>query len=144
MHGDRLRRGRAGRGRQGVPRPSPLAACAACCAKHDKPYAIFESFGGKRDTPGEDLFHASEAYLLDNLAKLAAGQRETGCRFDYYSIEFWADYHGDLKRFDPKRFPNGFGKVQAEIARLGMAPALWIDSSWDPWSIGGNPAIQGC
>ena len=111
---------------------------------HDRPYAIFESFGGKPDTPGEEPFHASETYLLDNLAKLAEGQRETGCRFDYYSIEFWADYHGDLKRFDPKRFPHGFDKVHAEIARLGMKPALWIDSSWELWSIGGNPAVEGC
>ena len=86
----------------------------------------------------------NRSVLLDNLAKLAEGQRETGCRFDYYSIEFWADYHGDLKRFDPKRFPNGFDKVRAEIARLGIAPALWIDSSWELWSIGGNPAVQGC
>jgi hypothetical protein len=111
---------------------------------HDRPYAVFESFGGKPDTPGEEPFHTSEAYLLDNLAKLAEGQRATGCRFDYYSVEFWADYRGDLKRFDRQRFACGFGNVRAEIARLGIAPALWIDSSWELWSIGGNPAVQAC
>ncbi len=84
---------------------------------HDKPYAILESFGGKPD----GSFEESEQYVLDHLAKVAAAERESSCRFDFYSMEFWVDYNGDLKRFDPQRFPNGFRNIRAKIAELGMA-----------------------
>ena len=105
---------------------------------HDKPYAIFEPFGAR---PGGN-FDETEAFVLDNIAKVAEGQREAGCHFDFYSLDFWVDYHGDLKRFDPVRFPNGLTKIRAELDKLGTAPGLWIDSSWEAWSIGGNPAVQ--
>ena len=38
---------------------------------HDKPYAIFEPFGGKPDGQWTE----TEPFLLDNLDKLAEGQR---------------------------------------------------------------------
>ncbi len=106
---------------------------------HDRPYAVFEPFGGRP----EPCFDETEAFVLDNIAKLAEGQRQTGCKFDFYSVDFWVDYKGDLKRFDPVRFPNGLKKIRAELDKLGVAPALWIDSSGEAWSIGGNPAVQG-
>ena len=82
---------------------------------HDKPYAIFKAFGGKPD----GSFEESEQYVLDNIAKVAQGQREFGCHFDFYSVNFWVDYNGDLKQFDPLRFPHGFQNIRGELARLG-------------------------
>lgn len=105
---------------------------------HDKPYAIFEYFGARPDGKYEE----SEALLLDSISKVAEGQRDSGCHFDLYSIDFWVDYHGDLKKFDPQRFPNGLTKINKELTKLGTAPGLWIDSSWELWSIGGNQAVQ--
>jgi hypothetical protein len=105
---------------------------------HDKAYAIFEPFGAR---PGGN-FDETEEFVLDNIAKLAQSQRETGCRWDAYSIDFWVDFRGDLKRCDPVRFPNGLKKIVAELKRLGTAPGLWIDSSMTHWSIGGNPAVR--
>ncbi len=93
--------------------------------------------------PNRNDFEQTEAYILANLKKLTQGQHETGCRFDFYSLEFWVDYNGDLKRFDPVRFPHGMTDIRAALEKLGTAPGLWIDSSWRAWSIGGNPAVQG-
>jgi len=105
---------------------------------HDKPYAIFEPFGAR---PGGD-FDETEEFVLDSIAKVAEGQRDSGCHFDLYSVDFWVDYHGDVKGFDPVRFPNGLNKIKAELEKLGTAPGLWIDSSMAHWSIGGNPAVK--
>ncbi len=108
---------------------------------HDKPYAIFEPFGARPN----GNFDETEEFLLDNIAKVAQGQREAGCHFDLYSIDFWVDFQGDIKTCDPKRFPNGLTKVLAELRKLGTAPGLWIDSGGLPaWTIGGNPAVKGC
>jgi hypothetical protein len=107
---------------------------------HDRPYAIFEPFGAQ--TSGKDSFNESDVFLLDNLAKVAEGQRDSGCHFDYYSIDFWVDYRGDITQPDPRRFPQGFGKIIPELKKLGTLPGLWIDSSWERWSVGGNPAVQ--
>lgn len=108
--------------------------------RHDKPYAIFEPFGAR---PGGD-FNETEEFVLDSIAKVAEGQRDAGCRFDLYSVDFWVDYRGTLKECDPKRFPNGLSKIREELGGLGTAPGLWIDSSWERWSIGGNAQVQGC
>lgn len=105
---------------------------------HDKPYAIFEPFGAR---PGGD-FNETEEFVLDSIAKLAESQRQTGCRFDYYSVDFWVDSAGDLKKFDPVRFPNGLKRISEELKKLGTAPGLWIDSSMTHWSIGSNPAVR--
>ena len=105
---------------------------------HDKPYAIFEPFGAR---PGGS-FDETEEFVLDMIAKVAEGAQQSGCRFDLFSVDFWVDYHGDLKRCDPKRFPNGLTNIKRELGKLGTAPGLWIDSSWELWSIGGNPAVR--
>ncbi|MEN6450384.1 MAG: hypothetical protein ABFC96_07835 [Thermoguttaceae bacterium] len=108
---------------------------------HDKPYAIFEAFGS--NPTGQ--FHETEKHILDNIAKVAEGQRQARYHFDFYSIEFWVDRCGDLKRFDPVRFPNRLTKIRAQLAKLGIAPALWIDSGGNAgWSIGWNPAVKDC
>ena len=108
--------------------------------KHDKPYAIFEPFGAR---PGGD-FDETEEFVLDNIAQVAQGDRDCGCHFDLYSVDFWVDYHGDLKSCDPVRFPNGFAKIKDELADLKTGLGLWIDSSWGNWSIGGNPDVKEC
>jgi len=107
---------------------------------HDRPYSLFEPFGAQ--TSGKDTFKETEAFLLDNIAKMAEGQRDSACHFDYYSLEFWVDYHGDLRQPDPVRFPQGFSQINAELKKLNTALGLWIDSSWEHWSVGGNPAVK--
>ncbi len=102
---------------------------------HDQPYSIFEPFGGM---PGGD-FDQTEEYLLENLAKVAEGKGDYD--FDLYSLEFWVDYNGDLIQFNPERYPNGFEKIKEGIKKIGAKPGLWIDSSMERWSIGGNPTV---
>jgi hypothetical protein len=106
---------------------------------HDKPYAIFDNFGSW-PSPGD--YMNTEAYLLDSLGKLAESQKVTGRVFDLCNIHFWFDMAGDLKGWDPKRFPNGIGKIKPILDELGIVPGLWIDSSWTAWSIGQNPAAK--
>jgi hypothetical protein len=109
---------------------------------HDKPYAIFEPFGARPD--GD--FNETEDFVLGNIAKVAQGQRETDCRFDLYSVDFWVDYRGTLKECDPLRFPRGLQPIRQELDKLGTALGLWIDGSMEGWSIGGNPSpdVQAC
>jgi hypothetical protein len=108
---------------------------------HDRPYAIFEPFGARPD----GNFDETEEFLLDNIAKLSEGQRQSDCHFDLYSIDFWVDFHGDLKKCDPQRFPHGLSKINRELKKLGTAPGLWIDSGGLPsWTVGGNPAVKEC
>ena len=55
--------------------------------------------------------------------------RDSGCHFDFYSVDFWVDNDGDLKRFDPLRFPHGFQNIARHWPDWKLPPALWIDSS---------------
>ena len=105
---------------------------------HDKPYAIYEPFGGREN--GD--FDETEAFVLDMIGKVGQGQRDSGCRFDLFSVDFWVDYKGDLKRCDPERFPHGLTRIIEALKKERIAPGLWIDSSWEAWSIGGNPATK--
>ncbi len=107
---------------------------------HDRPYALFEPFGAR---PGGD-FNETEEFVLDSIARVAQGQRDAGCRFDFYSVDFWVDFRGTLKECDPERFPNGLARIREALAGAGIAPGLWIDSSGLAWSIGGNPAVKPC
>ena len=115
---------------------------------HDKPYAVFDNFGSWpapwRSPSGESahIFMNSESFMLHSLGRLAESQKGTGCRFDVCNIHFWVDYHGDLKRWDPQRFPNGITRTGEALKQLGTAPGLWIDSSHEAGSIGGNPAVR--
>jgi len=105
--------------------------------RHDKPYALFEPFGSR---PSGN-FDESEAFVLDNIAKVAEGQRESGCHFDRYTLEFWVDYFGNLKQPAPDRFPHGLIKIVQKLKELGTTLGLWIDSSWERWSVGGNVVV---
>ena len=105
---------------------------------HDKPYAIFEPFGSKLD--GE--FEETENHLLDMIGKVAEGQRDSQCRFDFFSIDFWHDNKGDIKQADPVRFPSQFETIKAALRPEEIKPGLWIDSAHCGWSIGGNPATH--
>lgn len=110
---------------------------------HDKPYAIFDALGGQprgKKTDGD--FNESEDYILDNIAKVTRGQQESGCHFDFYSMQFWVDYRGDITQADPIRFPNGFTKIVPALNKIGTKLGLWIDSSWEAWSVGGNPSVK--
>ena len=104
---------------------------------HDCPYAIFEPFGARPN----GSFDETEDFVLDSIAKVAEGQRQTGLRFDLYSVDFWVDYKGTLKECNPDRFPNGLERIKEELAKTGTALGLWIDSSGEAWSIGGNTAV---
>lgn len=118
---------------------------------HDRPFAIIEPFGGKAQGTAEELerfwqfgyFDEDEAFLLSHLEKVAAMQEQTGTQFDAYFVDFWNAYEGGIDAPDPARFPNGFGPVFDRIQSLGMKPGLWMDSSWELWSCGGNPAVSG-
>ncbi|MHB8953218.1 MAG: hypothetical protein ACYC4U_09640 [Pirellulaceae bacterium] len=106
---------------------------------HDKPWAIFEPFGAKPD--GD--FWETEAFVMDNLAKVAEGQRVAGLHWDFYSIDFWTDPKGDLKTPDAGRFPNGFTEILPELDRLSTLPGLWVDSGrLGHWTIAENPAVE--
>ncbi len=109
---------------------------------HDKPYTIFDNFGS---WPGGDFMN-TEAYVLHSLNRLAESQKEAGLHFDLFSVEFWVDYHGTLKECDPQRFPNGLTRIHQELDKLGTSMGLWIDGSYEGWSIGGNPSpeVQAC
>ncbi len=110
---------------------------------HDKPYAIYETFGANEINGKEtEEYLLNENYVLEMLDKLGRGQSEAHYQFDYCSTEFWVDHDGDLERFDPVRFPHGLTNIKAKLDELGIQPALWIDSSWANWSIGGNPVVH--
>ena len=87
-------------------------------------------------------FDETEAFLLDNLAKLDEGQRKVGSHFDFYSIDFWVDVHGDLKRCDPVRFPHGLKPITEQLEKLGTALGLWIDSGGSAGGRGPSVAIR--
>ncbi len=109
---------------------------------HDRPYAIFDNFGSW-DLKDLSLFVLnSDEFMLHSLGRLAESQEAAGPRFDICNVHFWVDHAGDLKRFDPRRFPEGIAKVKERLDRLGIAPGLWIDSSMASWSIGLNPAAR--
>ncbi len=111
---------------------------------HDRPYALLSSFGGKPD----GSFWEDEAYLQDNLEKVAQGEQEANLHWDYYSIDFWHDPQGDLKTPDTKRFPEGFDPILRRLRNLKTQPALWIDSGGfvendlPVWTCGRNPALK--
>ena len=108
---------------------------------HDRPYAIFDNFGS---WPSGN-FANTEDYMLHSLGLLAEGQKATGCRFDLCNIHFWVDSAGDMKRWDPARFPGGIARIKPILDSLGTAPGLWISSAttWaDSWSLGISPITR--
>jgi len=107
---------------------------------HDGPYAIFEPLGSQPG--GDNTFYETEEFVLDNLVKVGASQRDSDCHFDYYPLDFWVDYQGDLTTPDPQRLPHGFDRIKAELRKLHTHPRLRIGSSWELWSVGGNPAVK--
>ncbi len=112
---------------------------------HLKPLAILESFGGQEEGDFHNNFSVgvSESYLSHHLAEVKASREQNGVNFDYYSMEFWQDRHGNLTDFNHINFPNGFDRVRDEILDLGMKPGLWIDSGGLPdWSVDLNPATR--
>ncbi|MDR3692195.1 MAG: hypothetical protein P4L46_22630 [Fimbriimonas sp.] len=113
----------------------------------DRPIAILESFGGQQEGNFHNEFDigVSGDYLLRHLQDIAVSRQDQGVQFDFYSMEFWQDRAGDLTTFNRRNFPNGFGPVRDAIRRLGMKPALWIDSGGLPfWSVDQNPAVKNC
>ena len=112
---------------------------------HDKPYAIFEPYGCWPIPHGEIIsVEESDDILLPSIKRVAEGQRKSGCKFDIYSIDFWLDAAGDFERPDPKRFPDGFKNVLAELRKAGIAPGLWLTASQGGWANGKNPALSHC
>jgi len=110
---------------------------------HDKPYAIYDTFGANEINGKEtEEFMLNEKYVLEMLDKMGRGQRKAHYQFDYCSTDFWVDHYGDLERFDPVRFPHGLTNIKAKLGELGIKSGLWIDSSGENWSIGGNPVVH--
>lgn len=110
----------------------------------DKPIAIFESFGGFEIPPPRWLQDwVDEKTIIQSIASLARGQRETGCQFDHYSIEFWSAKDGDFSRPDWRHFPNGFTNISREVKRLGSTLGLWVPfTAGSGWSITANPVVS--
>jgi hypothetical protein len=131
-----------GASKRGEARPSFVAHLKSRMRRvvrgHDKPYAIFDNFGS---WPSGECWN-TEAYELHSLERLAESQKTVGRIFDVCNIHFWVDMAGDLKGWDPTRFPNGIAKIKPMLDDLHIVPGLWIDSSWVAWSIGQNPAAK--
>ncbi len=104
---------------------------------HDRPYAIFETFGS---WPSGDYWGGTEADNLYLVAKMQESEKETGCCFDAFMIELWIDRNGDLERPDPKRFPNGFAPIKRALNRIPYG--VWWDTANYWWSITGNPVAS--
>ncbi len=112
---------------------------------HDRPLAIFEAFGGW-DLEQPDLalsVNLPESFCLDMARRLERFGRQTRQQFDVFSLEFWADPHGDLRRFHRANFPRGFAPLRWAMKRAGVAPGMWITSSTGGWNIGRNPVVAG-
>ncbi len=97
VHGGRVRRGQGWRRRGKAFLAHLRSRMRRVVRGHDKPYAIFEPFGARPN----GSFDETEEFVLDNIAKVATGQRDAGCHFDLYSVDFWVDYRGTLKECDP-------------------------------------------
>ena len=107
------------------------AGCGASVRGHDKPYAIFEPFGARAD--GD--FDETEAFVLDMIRQVAEGQRDSDCRFDLFSVDFWVDYRGDLTQCDPERFPNGLTRIHDELTQAEHRPRP-VDRQFDVQLVG--------
>ena len=107
---------------------------------HDKPYSIFDPFGA---WPNEDWWGGTETYMLDQIKNVIAPEiKESGCKYDFYCIELWRDIKGDIEHPNPKTYPNGFGRIRDELAKLGIKFALWNDVSGPlSWTCGENPKL---
>jgi hypothetical protein len=102
--------------------------------RHDKPYAIFDNFGSWPSGASGNWLN-SEEIEMHSLRLLAKSQKAAGCHFDFCNIHFWVDPVGDIKRWNPDRFPHGIANIKALLDTLGTAPGLWIDSS-NSWGAG--------
>ena len=82
-------------------------------------------------------------YMLDQIKNVIAPEiKESGCKFDFYCIELWRDLKGDIEHPNPKTYPNGFGGIRDELAKLGIKFALWNDVSGPlSWTCGENPKL---
>jgi len=110
--------------------------------KHDRLITIMESFGSWNNEKELDLgFWPTEPIILQHIGHVTEGQVQEGCAFDYYSIQFWVDYYGDVERARPDGFPEGFKQIKSALEKSGSSLGLWISSSLSAWGIGGNPVI---
>ena len=105
---------------------------------HDRPYAIFDSFGS---WPDGGFWTGTEEYLLQQIEQVVAPEQKMGSRYDFYSVDLWRDPHGDAERADPKRFPNGFENIRNKLEALGIHLGLWTATSLASWSIGANQVV---
>ncbi len=115
---------------------------------HDRPYAIFSNFGSWPLEPNNfnnpRFSQNSEEDVLHSLARLAESQKATGRLFDTCSVDFWLDHAGNFRQFEPRYFPNGFTKIKNALDELGIAPGLWVSTSYLGWGLGRNAALNAC
>ncbi|MFH1268760.1 MAG: hypothetical protein ABIK89_23795, partial [Planctomycetota bacterium] len=114
---------------------------------HDRPYAIIDNFGswsleGEQGTGGM-FARNTERALLHSLQRLSESQKLVGRVFDLHSVDFWHDVQGDMTRFAPQDFPNGFAPIRREMKKLGIEPGLWIASGFGGWATV-NAEFAGC
>ena len=88
---------------------------------HDKPYAIFDNFGSWPSGASGNWLNSDE-FELHSLRLLAESQKAAGCHFDFCNIHFWVDPVGDMKRWNPERFPAGNREHQGDSRRFGHRP----------------------
>lgn len=87
---------------------------------------------GSYDSAGSAPTEGTEQLLLENLDQLERLQGR-GIAFDYYAIDTgWNNPRGDLKDFDPDRYPGGPDRILARLRELGMKPGLWVSPSHGP------------
>jgi alpha-L-fucosidase len=114
---------------------------------HIGPYGVFSNFGswplhGEVQIGGRFEQNSEEA-IMHSLDRLAESQKQTGRLFDYFDIEFWFDLAAKMDRFDPGRFPHGFGPIRQKLGELGIVPGLWTVTTASPWcSL--HPSFSGC
>ena len=102
-------------------------------------YGVYDNAGLMNPT------EVTEELVLDNLDDLERLQKR-GIYFDYYFIDTgWSNHRGDLKDFDPSRFPKGPAKIVEQLRKLGMKIGLWVSPSAGPMafvSAAGNPVLD--
>ncbi|HWE64173.1 MAG TPA: hypothetical protein VHB98_20880 [Chloroflexota bacterium] len=101
------------------------------CPRGREILSIYSAYG-IYDSAGSAPTEGTAQLLLENLDQLER-LRSRGILFDYYAIDTgWNNPLGDLKDFDPERYPDGPDQIFARVHALGMKPGLWVSPSHGP------------
>jgi len=109
--------------------------------RHDRAYAVYESFGSWKFEQDAFIEAFTEDVARQQISCMERFHKETGEKFDVFHVDFWHDINGDVERPDPRRFPEGLANVRRLLAEQGVSMGLWLDSTRGSWNIGANPVI---